>query len=447
MGVPVERLVAAIEPLDDDVPDTLLGAPVRSIVFARSFDDLDGVRPGEVAVLDDGLRDDVSTYRFDLALGRLADSVPAIVVPTGADPSITARRSAASRSIVLARLRDGHDVTAVSRLLHTAESERTNEVAVIAHTACELVETIEHPDDIDAVLSELGRLLGTNADMTSERRTDTVSERRGVDDAPIRVHGVVRGYVRLGLSDDLLGRAVRSHLARVIEEVLIESDEAAHVSEAARSSLVNELLLGDAGTTADSASRLRRAGFPIDGSHTAIRLDCHDPVPDRRHADVAVKQRIAMLVTDHLRTLSNGTWTRAGTDNSIIVVWSRRGATAKDDEVRDEADALIRTVTDAVQGAQVFVGIGGTQRGVAGLSQTVMESATAARAPRAPGRARTWRTTSIDSASREHSCIGRRSTACGPCSSTSWHRSNDGVAPRRIVRSRRSGRTWIADET
>lgn len=347
----------------------------RNVVFARSLAGLEEAEPGDVVVLDEPLGTAVGTYHFDLALGAAQAGVSAIVLPRDSQPSITGQRLATTRRIALAHLVPGNDVATISALVQQAQNTNRDNLASLLHAGCTIIDGLFSIEDIDRVLGKLATLFGVEVAVETERQSP--------DDLQLRVRGVDRGFLRLELEErQPLVHALRSHLARTIEEAMLRSDADLYISEATRAALLNELLLGDAGTSADSASRLRRAAYPIDGSHAAIRLDCHDPVPSRRHAAFAVKQRLAALVADQLRG-RRGTWARAGTDNSIIIVVSTRDVRPDfDQEVRAAARELTLAATELIDDLELYVGIGGTHVGIDGLPQSVMEATTAARSAR-----------------------------------------------------------------
>ncbi|MEM9519875.1 MAG: helix-turn-helix domain-containing protein [Actinomycetota bacterium] len=369
--VTLAHLRTMVEFLGDD--DQLLDNAARHVVFARSFDALAAAGRGDVVVLDEPLRDRVGTYHFDLALGRAGQGVSAIVLPSDCDTTITGRRLATTRGIALAQFLPTHDVATISAWVEQARAGAGGDADPLLVIGCALIDGIEEPDDVEPVLATLSDAVGVTVALVTERRHD--------DDLAIRIHGVDREYVHRQGADDQPGlRPLWSHLARTLEDVHLRHDAGAHAGESARAALLNELLLGDGGTSADSASRLRRAGYPVDGSHGAIWIDCHDLVPDRRHAEFSLRQRLMTLVAAELRIREGASWSRAGTDTSIIVLASHPEAGVDlDRDLRMTAEELLAAMVERIEGVRVHVGIGGVHVGVEGVSQTVAEATTAAR--------------------------------------------------------------------
>ncbi|MEM9563055.1 MAG: helix-turn-helix domain-containing protein [Actinomycetota bacterium] len=356
--------------------------PVSRIFAASDLTAIERAGPGDLVVLDPTLDRMVTSYRFDLAVARAQSGVAAIV---GGDPGPTGRRVAAGAGIALATLVPGHDVASLAVLLRDLSRGRQQADMAALERVVSATADCAGTDDLDRLLTEVGRALGRSVRLA---RTP-----RGDGDRPIRVQGVVRWYLAVeGATGGALLDSALSHVARHVEGVLQADFDARELPEATRSELLNEILLSDVGMWADAAGRLRQAGFPIDGSHCAIRIDCHDPgagtaeQPADAAATYRAQQRIAELALEGVRRVG-GIWTRAGTATSIVLVSSRTTSHGElvSREVGQAAALAVEQAGVVLGDLQLHVGVGTPHLGVAGLRASVNEATTAVRSARDSG--------------------------------------------------------------
>jgi len=357
--------------------------PVTRIFAASDLSAVEQAGPGDLVVLDHSLYSAVTGYRFDLAVAR---STPGIAAIVGGSPGLTGRRVAAGAGIALASLVPGHDVASLAVLLRDLTRGRQQADLAALERLVEATGACTEAADVDDLLVTVSRSLGRSARLARTAQ--------GAGDRPIRVQGVIRWYL---VVDGTIGGALLdsalSHVARHIEAVLQADFDARELPEATRSELVNEILLSDVGTWADAAGRLRQAGFPIDGSHCVIRIDCHDPTvgaaptPDAAVLAYRAQQRVAELVLDGARRLG-GTWTRAGTATSIVLVSSRTTSHGEliSRDVGEAATEAIEQARPVLGDLRLHVGVGTPHLGVGGLQTSVNEATTAVRSARDRGR-------------------------------------------------------------
>ncbi|MEM7274243.1 MAG: helix-turn-helix domain-containing protein [Actinomycetota bacterium] len=378
--------------------DRFAANPVLRVRAARELADIEEAEPGDLVVLDSTIHEDVAGYRFDLAVARANPGVAAII---GGEPGRTGRRVAAAAGIALGAVAPGYDVPSLAVLLRDLSRGRQQSEVALLERLVDAAAACVDTADIDRLLTEAGRALGGPVHL---ERTAPVGPVR-----PIRVQGMIRWYLVVepagdgaregagggrstGDFDSPLVDSALSHVARRIEALLQADYEARELPEATRSELINELLLSDAGTSADAAGRLRQAGFPLDGSHCAIRIDCRsvavgDARPEAAVATFQAQQRVAQLVLEGARQ-AGGMWTRAGTATSIVLVSSRTTPQAElvNREVGEAATLAVNQAGPMLDGLVLHVGVGTPHLGVGGLRTTVNEATAAVRAARDRGR-------------------------------------------------------------
>ena len=374
----------ALDQLRDQIDfrpnEDLRTKPVTSVITARSFSDIETAPSGAVVVVEATLHRDLRTYRFDIALGATDTGVAAIVTTPGTtfEPTPTSLRLAGDRGIALGVLRPDQDAVSLAvRLRDLTRGDDATEVAAFENV-CDLVERCTSSDDIDELLTAVSRQLGTNITL-SGAVVDGL-------DVPIRVQGIIRHHLNVeDRSPSPLLTAATSHLARKVEALVQADYEANELHDATRAELLNEILLNDEATSSNATGRLRLAEFPIDGHHYAIRVDCHDPLPNVTSVKAIYhcQQRLGEIMLHSLRR-TKGHWTKAGTANSILLIWSR--PTAHTDLLAAEVE---RMTTEAIADAEkvfpelrIHIGLGTAHLGVAGIRSSVTEATTAVRAAR-----------------------------------------------------------------
>lgn len=373
----------------------LLSVEVRGVVTAGRFSEIEAAPIGSIVVLDPLLSRELGGYRFDLALGAAPGGLAAIVgrVDAWSEPSLTAKRIAEEKGIALGRLRDGQDAVSLAIRIHDLIiGEGRNDIGLLRQV-CELIDGCAGSASIPPLLDDCSAQLGV--DLRLVDRADDA------DAIPIRVQGIVRRYLTATSPDSIdrpnvpepfaasaLVRSACAYLARRIEALQQADYEANELPMATRAELLNEILLSDAATSADSISRLRQSGFPIDGSHYAIRVDCHDPLPlpVSLQAVNRCQQRLGEIMLDGTGD-ADGEWTRAGTMNSVLIISSLERAHG--DLVATQAGEVVRAGIERAcilfPGLAVHVGVGTPHLGAEGLRTSVTEATTAVRVARARG--------------------------------------------------------------
>lgn len=376
----------------------LQSVEVRGVITAGRFTEIETAPIGSIVVLDPVLSRELGGYRFDLALGAASDGLAAIVGRADAwrEPSLTAKRIADEKGIALGRLRDGHDAVTLAIQVHDLIiGDGRNDIGLLQQV-CELIDACLDSASIPELLDECSTHLGVELRLVE--RAD------GPGAIPIRVQGIVRRYLtttpiesdgQSGRSDQsdfreasALVRSGCAYLARHIEALQQADYEAHELPMATRAELLNEILLSDAATSADSINRLRQSGFPIDGSHYAIRVDCHDPLPPpvSLQAVNRCQQRLGEIMLAGTQD-ADGEWTRAGTMNSVLIISSLERAHG--DLVANQAGEIVRAgierATGFFPGLGVHIGVGTPHLGAEGLRTSVTEATTAVRVARARG--------------------------------------------------------------
>ncbi|MEM9607761.1 MAG: helix-turn-helix domain-containing protein [Actinomycetota bacterium] len=380
--VRLEQLDDAIELLSDE--EGLGANEVTTVENATRFEMVADAGAGAIVVLGEPIVSTLRSYRFDLALGEAHPAVAAVVWAArhDAELSTTARRICAKKSIALGRLHPDVDAVSLAVRVRDLSSDDRRADDLLLERVCELTDACHELLDVPALLDAVGVRLGTTLSLV-ERPT-----RPG--DLPLRVHGLVPRHLAVGLDAPTpIVRSAITYVARHVEALLVADHEAREIPETTVGELLGEILLRDVGTSADAASRLRRSDFPIDGSHLAVRIDCHDPVDEALgvQATYRLQQRIGEELLAAARA-SGDRWTRTGTAQSIVLLSSRRAA--HPDGYPRECEALVAgavaDVGERVPGLGIHIGIGTAHLGVAGVQTTVNEATSALRSAKDRGR-------------------------------------------------------------
>lgn len=353
---------------------------VTSVHAAHSFDEIGKAHNGAIVVLDSTLSLELQSFQFDMALATVG-SQPSAVVSTEAgapEPTATAIRIAQNKNIALGVLSPRHD--AVSLALRVRDLTRGGyeaEVSALEQT-CALTDVCDSLDQIPGLLASISVEIMASLDIRDARVTE--------HDITVRVQGIVRSYLSFGdLMPSPTMKAAAAYAARKIETLLQTDYETREVPETTRSELLNEILLSEAATSANAAGRLRLADFPIDGSHYAIRVDCHDPLPRPTsvQATYRYQQRIAETMLESVRA-TGGHWTKAGTANSILLISSRATPHREPFASRatEPAAEAIDNAVSAIPELRLHVGVGTPHLGIAGIRSSVNEATTAVRTAR-----------------------------------------------------------------
>jgi len=343
---------------------------VDHVRAARTFTELESARAHEIVVLDPVLIPAVSTYRFDLALGALGPDVAAVL---GGRPSATAQRTALSKGVVLGGLAPGADFSSLLLLVRDLARGRQQRDLSVLEAMCRACDLTKSAVELDDLLAEASQLLGASVELAAQPSSS--------NDEVIRLHGAPTMYLLAGdapLAGSHLSRAARSYLARCLQQLLQAEVDAQPSGVVPTSDLLNEILLDEADSVG-AVQRLRRTGFPLDGSHTAIRVDCHgnaEPgeAPMTARLRVQIGEAVSGAVAD-----AAGQWTRTGTQASIVLIASQSGAEIDENplNVARSANWIVAAIEGL--GAQVHIGVGTAHVGVEGLRATVSEATTALR--------------------------------------------------------------------
>lgn len=355
----------------------------RSVTQARRFADIEAADEGSLVVLEPELIESIGDYRFDVAL-RSASGLAAVLWPAGAwsSPSLTSQRIAEAKSIAFGELAAGQDALTFAVAVHELRSASAGSLALAVDRACQLIDRCEDISELDVVLAQCADHLGVELRLT---------EVPGVDySMALRTPGAVPRYLQFTAGpNDAQTRPAAAYLAHRIETLLQIEFERNELPAVARAELLNEVLLTDAATSADAVSRLRAAEFPVDGSHLAVRIDCHEPLAAGASAPAVhrCQTRIAQLALSRLQAVG-AMWTRAGTASSVLLISSQHGAQSDRTlaRVHDMLQATVAELLKQFPELNVHVGVGTPHLGAGGLRTSVSEATTAVRTAKAEER-------------------------------------------------------------
>jgi len=362
-------------------PHTVGVHTVRSVVVVRSMVDVEAATPGAIVVIDPSFGLDISSYRFDLALRTFADGVVAVLTQAteSTEPSITARRIAQDRQIALGHLLG--QSTAISLALHLQglQGEGTDAALRVLDLISEEIDRLKTLDAVPDFLQTCSRHLGAPILLTD--RTHAAPA------VPLRRGGLVKHMLVVDAEEEsTILRSAIAQIARHLEDLYEADYEARELPEVTRSELFNEILLSDSTAGADAVHRLRNSDFPIDGSHLAIRVDCHEPLPlpTTMSTIARCQARIAEIFLTEMRHRV-GQWTQAGTTNSILLISTVERSHSE--MVSADLDRTLRRAIAEAEavfgGLRIHVGMGTPHPGAPGFRTSVAEATTAARTARA----------------------------------------------------------------
>lgn len=353
---------------------------MRQVHEARQFHDFEDIKAGTIVVLDPALSSRIRDYRFDIALTSTPHPTAVLTHPgQWTEPSMTSQRIAENNQIALGELRPGQTAVSLAVTIHDRVTMKIGGRVRSLQQVHHAIESCMDVNSIDGLLETCSRHLQVTLSMLEKPTTEQAT--------PIRVQGIARSFIEFdGPETNDVVRPAVAYIARHIEKLLQAEYDVHELPDVTRSELLNDILLSDPATSAESTGRLRNADFPIDGSHYAIRIDCHDPLPNQPSAQIVSRcqQRISEVILDHLRGLS-GVWNRAGTSNSILLVSSLRrahGELITDRPTKAVADAMSQLNT-VYPGIRLYVGAGTPHLGAAGLRTSVSEATTAVRLAKA----------------------------------------------------------------
>ena len=355
----------------------------RLLASVQMVDDYTGMAaaaPGTLVVLAPHLSADAASYRFDLALGELPDSVAGLALSGSAgEPSATALRTAEHKGIALVALDPAADVAALAVRVRDVSLGGTREAVTRLETICAIVDGYESRDEhVDSLLARLA----------AELECDISIEADPGDSPAIALDagmGQPAFLVVNTATPDVVVRTALVYAGRAIELILRRDFEAANFPVQSRGDLLNEFLLSDPYTGADALTRLRRSGFPVDGHHLAARVDLHNvasgvsDVTDRYRRQL----RAARLLSDGV-SCGDPCWTTAGTNTSVLLVMSEPRRNSRHSAILQDRlqSGLVRlgALGPALEWA---AGVGTVQSGAGGLRSTVDEATSALRAAQA----------------------------------------------------------------
>lgn len=353
------------------------------VVLARRFVDIETSPPGSIVVLEPALCESIGDYRFDIAL-RNATALAGVVWPSGSwpSPSLTSQRIAEADAIAFGELVAGQDALSLTVALHELRSRSAGSFSFAIDRACQLIDSCTDATDIEHTLGLCSLQLGAELRLADAPGPDHSME--------LRTPGAVPSHLHLEATEhDAQTRPAAAYLARRIESLLHADFDRNELPAVTRAELLNEVLLTDAATSADAISRLRDADFPVDGSHVALRIDCHAPLPEPTSASIVhrCQASIAHVVSTQLQLLG-GVWTRAGTASSILMISSQREIHADRSLTRasDAVDVALRELIGHFPDLSVHIGIGTPHLGAGGLRTSVSEATTSVRTAKTQGR-------------------------------------------------------------
>ena len=367
----------------DDCPDAHAKDLLRA-TFCEGLPDAGISAAGSLLVLGHEASARADSYRFDLAVGVLDQSVVALglIGSEGPCPSMTARRTLHKKGIALVRLPS--DIDVADLITRITELNSGDERFALQRVGDVIAAVDRHADDASTgaeFLTKISPAFGSEL-VLSETRTPGAIRLHTEESSPIYLAAVAPTDHRLPRA---AAKPALAYVASAVEAILRRNFERAALPRQTRGDLVNELIQADPSAAADTVVRLRDIGFPVDEHHQATRIDLNTPAASEgRHIEHYQRQQRAASMLLDIAQGGGGFWTRAGTAGSVLLI-------ASGPKPRHRISSRVESIVEAAlarsdrggEALSMTVGVGTAHPGPTGIGLSVQEAISAARAARA----------------------------------------------------------------
>ncbi len=383
----VPGLAGLVEPLTA----VALDRRVESVTVLEDLHALSTSPPDSLVVVTETASRDAVGYRLDMLLRQASSrDVAALALVREPLPRLnrTAVELAQRGNLALLRLAPGLGLARAVIAIHRELSGGIGRLLARAQACLALVDEAERLQlSLPALVERVEEALGAEV-----RLGPPPSGRRWLS-TPILVDGEPGLAVSTpgdGTDADTIRRLLLHRLAAAAERLERARQRAAEVPVQTRAELLTELLVREPQASRDLVRRARQLGIPIDGWHVVVRLELENLAELRPNDEVGAFNlaQLATRVAMESARSTGGTWNRAGTGSTILLVrsWQTEVGPELQAEVAAAADLVIGRIRARIPRLALRCGVGGVHVGSTGLRTSAMEARAAIAAALTTGR-------------------------------------------------------------
>ncbi len=383
----VPRLAGAVEPL---IP-VALDRRVESVAVLEDLHALGTSPPDSLVIVAETASREAVGYRLDVLLRQAsARDVAALALVREPLPRLhrTAAELAQRGNLALLRITPG---IGLADTVIAIQQELTGGVGRLLDRARACLALIDEAERLrlgpPALVERVAEALG------AEVRLGPPPASRGWLSAPVLVDGEPGPWISTpgdGTDADTVRRLLLHRLASAAERLESARQRAADVPVQTRAELLTELLIREPHASRDLVHRARQLGIPIDGWHAVVRLELENLAELRPGDEMGAFNlaQLAIRVAMESARGTGGTWNRAGTGSTILLVrsWQAEAGSELQAEVARAAELVIGRVRARIPRLSIRCGVGGIHVGSTGLRTSALEARAAIAAALTAGR-------------------------------------------------------------
>jgi sugar diacid utilization regulator len=378
----------ALRTLVDFVVRPELDPEVSSVAIVEALEDLEQAREGSLALLASSASAAAGTYRFDVGLRLASRAKVSAVVLTGeaSDPVTSTAAAIAERTGVGVLRADAEAELATLAIVASRELGGGPDVALMrAHAAMRALDL--HPDSgrPEALVEVASRALGVPLRLGDEPEA-TLS-------APVVIDGEVETHISAEAEGGDMKLAVELVLdltAAALSRALAAARRDDELPIRSGAEVLTELMAATPQEVPGLVRRARQLSIPIDGWHLAVRIEFENAQEVSDDGEVAAFEARQTLFRSIVRLAraSGGVWhtARAGSGMVLLRMYRDDPGPEAVKQVREVADAAIRSALERVPGAAIRCGVGGVHAGTSGPVSSANEARAAVAVARAGNR-------------------------------------------------------------
>ncbi|HZU15543.1 MAG TPA: helix-turn-helix domain-containing protein [Candidatus Dormibacteraeota bacterium] len=383
----IPRLAGAVEPL----APVALDRRVESVAVLEDLHALGTPPPDSLVIVAEAASREAVGYRLDVLLRQASSrevAALALVREPLPRPSRTAVELAQRGHLALLRLSPRLGLAEAVIAVQQELAGGVSRLLERARACLDLIDEAERLRLSPATLVErAAEALG------AEVRLGPPPGERGWLSVPVLIDGEPGPRLSTpgeGGDADTVRRLLLHRLVAAIERLESARQRAAEVPVQTRAELLTELLVREPQASRDLVRRARQLGIPIDGWHVVVRLELENLAELRPGDEVGAFNlaQLAVRVATESARATGGTWNRAGTGSTLLLVrsWQAEVGPELQAEVARAADLVIGRLRARIPRLVVRCGVGGVHVGSTGLRTSAMEARAALTAALTTGR-------------------------------------------------------------